>query len=372
MKNKAAGRGWHTRFMLFASVLLLAMCGAWPTGAQAQRRPIATLFVAGPYVTLNGAPAATGMTIYSGDLVVTGPESSAKAILFAGGSVQLDENTDPWFQDFVWQGYKCIVQVILNSGEAAIDGSNACVSHGPNFAYPSSEFVFRVDRGGDTLTVTEGHVMAGGAQWTTVTAGTQASLAGGRVVAQRQVSAEEIRRIIGWRYRYRFTQAAAPPSRPLPTPQPLPMPPSNWVRPPPPPTACPPGWVYNQAGRSCVPGGAGPFPVTCGPGLRYDPRTGRCVRLGAETVPPRPPQGTCGPGLRYDPRTERCVPLSIETVPSRPPQVTCGAGLRYDPRTGRCVRLGAETVPSRPPQVTCGPGLQYDRQKGSCEPIPPR
>src|SRR3954471_23226404 len=182
MKNEASGRGWHTHLMLFASVLLLAISGAWPASAQAQRRPIATLFIAGPYVTVNGAPAATGMTIYSGDLVVTGPESSAKAILFAGGSVQLDENTDPWFQDFVLQGYKCIVQVILNSGQAAVDGSNACVSHGPNFAYPSSEFIFRVDSRGVTLTVTEGLVMAGGSQWTAVAAGTQATLTGGSVV----------------------------------------------------------------------------------------------------------------------------------------------------------------------------------------------
>ena len=342
MNNKPVGQGRYTYVIVLACVLLFAICTVWSGGVQAQRRPIATLFVAGPYVTVNGAPAANGMTIYGGDVVATGPESSANVTFFVGGSVQLNANTDPSFQDFVWQGYRCIVQIVLSYGEVYASGETACVSHGSNFASPSSEFNFRVDAAGGTLTVTEGRVMAGGAQWASFTAGTQASLAGGRIVAQRQVSGEEMRRITSWRYRYRFTQAAAPPPLPTPIARPLPPRPTNWVVPPPPRTTCPAGWVYNQARSNCVPIGATPPPGTCGPGLQYDRRSGRCVPLMIENTPAHPSPATCGPGLRYDPRTERCVPLSIENAPAHPSP------------------------------TTCGPGLQYDRQKGSCEPIPPR
>src|ERR1044071_2916447 len=104
MKRKSSTTGCHRHFTILASVLFLAACALWPGGAQAQRRPIATLFVAGPYVTVNGAPAANGTTIYSGDNVATGPQSSAKVVFFAGDSVQLDENTDPNFLDFVAYG----------------------------------------------------------------------------------------------------------------------------------------------------------------------------------------------------------------------------------------------------------------------------
>jgi hypothetical protein len=330
MKSKTSGRGRHTHFTVFASILFLVACGLWPGGAQAQRRPIAILFVAGPYVTVNGAPAATGMTIHGGDHVATGPESSANVNFFAGGSVQLDANTDPWFQEVVWEGYKCLIHVILGYGQIYAVGSTPCASHGSNVISALSEFNFRVGAGGDTLTVTEGQVLAGGAQWTTVTAGTQVTLSGGTVVAQRQVSAEEIRRITGWRGRYRFTPAAAPPPPPLPMPRPLPPPPSNWVTPPPLPTTCPPGWIYNPLRRNCVPVDTRPPPDRCPAGSRYDGDRGGCVP--GDT---RPPRDSCPAGLRYDPRRGACVRAPADGI-RRPPQ-SCPADQYYDPRTRTCL-----------------------------------
>jgi len=173
--------------------------------------PIATLLAAGPYVSVNGRPAANGMPINSGDTVVTGAASSAKLLLSVGGSVQLDANTDPQFLAFFQEGFGCLVRVVLNTGQAYSEG-RACISYGPTWIVPRSEFNLFVAPGGEVLTVISGEVAVGGAQWTTVAAGTQVSLVGGRIVAQRRVSAEELRRVTAWRNRYRFAQAAQPPS----------------------------------------------------------------------------------------------------------------------------------------------------------------
>ena len=66
------------RLLVAAAFLAAAHTQAY---AQGQGRiPIAMLLVAGPYVTVNGRPAASGMTISSGDTLVTGPASSARLI----------------------------------------------------------------------------------------------------------------------------------------------------------------------------------------------------------------------------------------------------------------------------------------------------
>jgi hypothetical protein len=61
---------------LQTAAVLVAAAGA----AQAQYRrgvSVATMLVAGPYVTINGAAAANGVELRSGDRVATGPGSSA-------------------------------------------------------------------------------------------------------------------------------------------------------------------------------------------------------------------------------------------------------------------------------------------------------
>jgi hypothetical protein len=205
MRRAPSARSCRMFCMGLTCALLSATCGPHQAVAQRQTRPIATLLAAGPSVKVNGEPAANGMPINGGDTVVTGPDSSAKLLFASGGSVQLDANTDPTFLEFLEEGYGCVISVVLNTGQLYAEGSSACISHGPTWLLPASEFNFLVGPGEEILTVTEGKVAVGGAQGTAVAAGTQVSLTSGRIVAQRPVSAEEMRRITGWRGRYRFT-----------------------------------------------------------------------------------------------------------------------------------------------------------------------
>jgi hypothetical protein len=219
MRSAHLGHRCRVLSLVLTCALFAATCGPMQAVAQGQAGPIATLLATGPYVSVNGQPAANGMPINSGDTVVTGADSSAKLLLSVGGSVQLDANTDPQFLTFVQAGFGCLVRVVLNTGQAYSEG-RACISIGPTWIVPRSEFNLLVARGGEVLTVTAGEVAVGSAQWTTVAAGTQASIAGGRIVAQRPVSADELRRITAWRDRYRFAQAAQPPFTPPPGPSP--------------------------------------------------------------------------------------------------------------------------------------------------------
>jgi len=287
--------------MFLICALSAAICVPEEAAAQGQRRPIASLLAAGPYVRVNGGSAVNGMSIYSGDTVVTGPDSSAQLFFVLGGSVQLNANTDPQFLEFIQGAYGCLVHVVLNSGEVYSEGSNACISHGPTWVIPSSEFNLLVSPRGEVLTVTAGKVVAGGEQRVVLAAGTQGTLAGGRLVAQRQVNAEEVRRIIGWRHRYRFAPASPPYVPQLDRHLPQLSPDHAPLFAPGPPT-CPRDSVYDAERRTCVPVFT-PGSPTCPPGSVYDPRRRTC----APAAVPRPP--TCPRDSVYDAARRTCVPL---------------------------------------------------------------
>lgn len=256
-----------------------------PAHAQGQRgAPIATLLVAGPYVTVNGQPASSGMAIGSGDRVVTGPASSAKLSFYRGGSVQLDADTDPDFYDRsdpgFWQGLyvesreylRCLTRVVLNTGQVYAEGEDetSCVSHGQATMIPRSRFNLQTAPGREVLTVAAGEVAVAGVQPATVPAGTQVSIAGGRIVEQRRVSPAELRRITAWRSQYVFT----PPGRspyPPPTPSPYP-PPSSYPGP-------GPGQYY-------------PFPV---PSFPWPGQDGGHRQPGTDQPPPRRGDGPSHP-----------------------------------------------------------------------------
>jgi len=222
--------------------LAAAVCA--PIAADAQQRrgsPIAVLLVAGPYVAVNGRPAANGMPIASGDRVTTGPSSSAKLTFYRGGSVQLDANTDPEVYDRsdpgFWQGLyvesreylRCLTRVVLNTGQVYAEGQSetSCVSHGPETMIPRSQFNLQIVPGQDLLTVVAGEVAVAGVQPTAVRGGTQVTFAEGHIVAQRRVGPEELQQITAWRSQYAFAPPhPAPPRSPYPTPprQPYPLP----------------------------------------------------------------------------------------------------------------------------------------------------
>ena len=146
--------------LLLAAVFLAA---AHPQAhAQGQgRTPIAMLLVAGPYVTVNGRHAASGMTISSGDTVVTGPASSARLAFYSGGSLQLDANTDPQVFAAVagYVGY--LVRVV--SGQLYSEGEGQTIDDGVARITGHSAFNLLVRSGQEVLTVVEGAASLAGA-----------------------------------------------------------------------------------------------------------------------------------------------------------------------------------------------------------------
>lgn len=93
-----------TRTCFAAGALAICGCAATAPGAYGDLPPIrkgtiARLAVDGPYAYLNGRLAPGGSYVVDGDTVSTGPGTSALLLLNQGGTIQLDQNTDPLFQE---------------------------------------------------------------------------------------------------------------------------------------------------------------------------------------------------------------------------------------------------------------------------------
>jgi hypothetical protein len=207
---------------VLATAALVAATGS--TNAQYRPGvPVATMLVSGPYVTINGSPAANGVTVRSGDRVATGPGSSAIIDFYAGSRIQLDANTDPdIFGSFT--GYVgCWIRVLTGQTYTEGSGQRVCFGSGAEQILSQSAFNLQVGPGGELLTVTEGAATVAGAQPTTVAAGTQVSIAsGGRIVSERAVGPGELAQITAWRGRYAFAAPGAPPPPTYPPTQPYP------------------------------------------------------------------------------------------------------------------------------------------------------
>lgn len=218
-------RGLRLRSRKACASLILSciVWGAAHLSAEAQpraRAAIATLYTSGPYVSVNGRPAANGMTIWSGDHVTTGPASSARIDLYSGGLVQLDANTDPDIFGAVTDYLGCWVRVLTGQLYSEGEGQTICFSSGAERIIAHSAFNLMVSPGRETLTVVAGQVSVAAAQSVTASTGTQVSVAGGSIVSRRSVSPAELARITAWRRRYAFFS----PRSPSPLPQPYPPP----------------------------------------------------------------------------------------------------------------------------------------------------
>jgi hypothetical protein len=74
---------------------------------------VGILEVSGTQVFVNGANAHSGEAIYDGNRVTTGASSSGRINLDGGGSLQLDENTDPVFRfQLLKEGWCLVVNIV--------------------------------------------------------------------------------------------------------------------------------------------------------------------------------------------------------------------------------------------------------------------
>lgn len=109
-------------------------------------------------VTLNGVQTQVGALVFNGDKLRTNPGGDATVDLFGHGSVQVGENTDPYFS--LRQDGCLVIQVLF--GWILPDGSRFCVIHsdGPEVVLNSRALIHvlpaRVD-----VTVLQGTVRVG-------------------------------------------------------------------------------------------------------------------------------------------------------------------------------------------------------------------
>jgi hypothetical protein len=128
---------------------------------------IGSVSVAGDHVQVDGKPATNGMKIRSGSVVTTGPASSALIDLAGGGTLQLDENTDPEFH-MILRGKpvervdedQCEIRIEKINGRVAGHATKCVLTVsseiGPLTFQPEGEFNLSVEGPVATLTTREG------------------------------------------------------------------------------------------------------------------------------------------------------------------------------------------------------------------------
>ena len=177
------------------------------TACAAIGRPeIGMLRAEGPEVFLNGRPAVDGQNIRSGDRVSTGAGSSARVEFFQGGSVQLNESTDPTFEQLV-DAVKCVFRVIMSVGEIVVDSGGSCQfeTETPQLAALQNSLAdFRVRGNRTILTLIEGSALISAPVAVEVRPAEQIVVAEGVLLERRFLEPSELRELIAWRNRYVF------------------------------------------------------------------------------------------------------------------------------------------------------------------------
>lgn len=213
-------KGGKRLFPLYALLVFLLFAGCAPVTPRAGD-VIGTLRVSGPNVWLNEAPARDGDQVRLGSTLATGAGSGALVDFEEGGTLQLDENTDPVFE---WlEQSKCIL-IRIFTGQAFLKKGHACVQ-GPDISLVlDSEANFLVGEPPAPSRVT---LLRGTAA---VTAPVRVKLLPGQQLVTapfrakptiRTLSAAELRSVAAWRGEFRFKPL--PPPRPTTPAIPLPV-----------------------------------------------------------------------------------------------------------------------------------------------------
>jgi hypothetical protein len=168
----------------------------------------------GPGVFLNGVAVATGVSVFAGDRVSTGPGSGAILDLANGGFVQLDERTDPFFE-YVRDG-ACLLIKGIGAGKVRIFATDTCGQdvHGTE-GLTHSDINWEVTEQHSVITVVDGSFMLTAPARRTLAPGEQATVAAGRV-SVASLSPERLRAVIAWQRKFAGVTPPVPPVPPLP------------------------------------------------------------------------------------------------------------------------------------------------------------
>jgi hypothetical protein len=183
-------------------MVLFALDGCVPPGGG--RELIGELGVDGPNVFLNGAQATAGTTIYFGDIVTTGPDSSAMILFFGGGAFQLDQNTDPIFSWATYESVRCVLVKIVH-GQGYVDNAHTCINSPIADAVAQSEVNLAVSPSSSVLTLLEGTLIVARPVRMVLAPGQEVTVeAGARTPQVRLLSPAELQERVAWRNRFHF------------------------------------------------------------------------------------------------------------------------------------------------------------------------
>ena len=187
----------------FLVIFILSGCAIPP--AEPSKNLIGTLRISGPNVFLNRTRAENGMSVYNGDAVTTGSASSAIIVLPNGGSIQLDQNTDPIF---TWERFQtgiCLIVKILR-GQAWVDESEYCVvlKTPDTDALTHSKVNVKVSPGRSVITVLQGNVAIERPHKLRITGSEQVTISERGIEEVRKLTRQELRSVVSWRLGYEF------------------------------------------------------------------------------------------------------------------------------------------------------------------------
>jgi len=168
--------------------------------------PLGTLHIDyGSDVYVNKGKGHEGMTIYSGDNVVTWDGTIVYVNFPDGGFVQLDQKTDPDFRKWFEHG-KCIIGAFFRFGRAYGETGSDCdilVNDRHLEAVARTKFNIETDDHRSILTVIQGIMLLRmqGSE-VPVHASQQVVISRNRVKEVRTLSPEELREVTIWRHEY--------------------------------------------------------------------------------------------------------------------------------------------------------------------------
>ncbi len=204
---RTAIRGCVRSIELFSVIFLLQACysAAYLPGQQTVGR----LRTVGPNVYVNEKPARDGQTLTVGDHLRTGPSSSAYVYPLSGGLVQLDENTDPFF-NITWDGTKCGILILgIRVGQAYHESGHQCgtvarTEHAEFSQAPRQFDVFnlKVNARESVLTLLDGKLALSKPTFLELKPRQQIRVSAAGVEEVRSLSDPELDEVVRWRNQF--------------------------------------------------------------------------------------------------------------------------------------------------------------------------
>lgn len=180
---------------------VLAMAALALTGCAAPLPPdvlgvITT--IQGRNATFNGARATVNQYIRKGDQVATGPATKVEVRLQGRGYLEIEPNTDPWFEEvknFVGQGSCLLIKVAF--GTIFVNAQKVCIEDGYIAGAAASQIWLSSQASSSHLVVVEGHFYLRKPITRTLEMYDSIRVAAGRAPVVQRLTVDEVRRETG-------------------------------------------------------------------------------------------------------------------------------------------------------------------------------